>query len=413
MEHGQALDYAAVFAAVPIPLVVLDRDLVVREANEAYQRVTGQSRDSLVGHPLIEAFGDGHLGIASDTIRNLRAALEHSRDTGLTNTIAVQRFDLPSANGTDNEPRYWSTLTIPIFGPDGEVSLVLHRAEDITSYVLTTDPAAPADSVRQVEADLVARGHELQDANERLRQDVERERHIALTLQNAVLTPPPRSDGLAVAVRHAPAAEGHTIGGDWYDGYVLRDGRTSITVGDVTGHDIGAAASMAQLRGIVRAIAFDTRMSPSHVLGRADAADCGLGLRITATCVMAQIDAPSAGGTRYVRWSNAGHPPPLVIRADGVAALLQRPPDLMIGVAPGSVRHDHTTKLAPGDTLVLYTDGLVERRDRSMRASLVALLDAASGLNRMPLEEACDALVERLRPTGEDDIALIAARPSS
>lgn len=422
MDDGQSLDYAAIFAAVPVPFLILDRDLVVRAANDAYLVAVRRCRESVVGRPFIDALTTppGASPVAAPfalsrvtgggLARQLTDSLEGARDSGQPHSVTMQRYDLPSADGDGVEARYWSTTTIPLRDPDGGVSMLLHRAVDITDYVLQAHPTAPGESTLQIEAELVVHGHDLQDANAQLRHDLERDRSTALALQNAVLTPPPVVDGLEIAVRYTPAAEGNLIGGDWYDGFALPDGRTVLTVGDVTGHDIGAAAAMARLRGVIRAIGYDTAASPATVLTRADTANCGLELTVTATCVTMQVGPPDDAGERVAQWSNAGHPVPVLLRADGSAQLLGGPGDLMLGVSPELPRREHSVRLGVGDTVVLYTDGLVERRDRSMRASMTALVKATEALHCVPAATACDALLERLRPSGEDDVALVVVR---
>lgn len=422
MDDGHTLDFAAIFSAVPVPFLILDRDLVIRAANDAYLAAVRRCRESVVGRPFLDALTTtpGTAPAAApfalspltggNLARQLKDSLESARDSGQPHSVAVQRFDLLSADGCRVEARYWSTTTIPLRGPDGTVSMLLHRAVDITDYVLEADPAAPRESTHEVEAELVVHGHDLQDANAQLRHDLEQDRRNALELQNAVLTPPPEVDGLQIAVRYTPATEGNLIGGDWYDGFALPDGRTVLTVGDVTGHDIGAASAMARLRAVIRTIGYDTAASPAVVLTRADATNCGLGLTVTATCVTMQIGTRDAAGGRVAQWSNAGHPTPLLLRADGRARLLRGQGDLMIGVDPERPRRDRSVRLTAGDTVVLYTDGLIERRSRTMRSSIAALSAATEALHCVPAETACDALLDRLRPAGEDDVALVVVR---
>jgi serine phosphatase RsbU (regulator of sigma subunit) len=212
-----------------------------------------------------------------------------------------------------------------------------------------------------------------------------------------------------------PASAGAEIGGDWYDAFLQPDGATVLAIGDVVGHDTRAAAAMGQVRGLLRGISYASGDSPAGVLAELDRAIQGLALDTMATCVVARLehpeDEPTAGRTA-LRWANAGHPPPLVLGADGTVTLLSDgDADLLLGVDPESSRADHVAVLEPGATVLLYTDGLVERRDRDIdsgTAELVAALRACAGL---PLAELCDGVLRRLiLPDAEDDVALLAVR---
>ena len=239
------------------------------------------------------------------------------------------------------------------------------------------------------------------------------QRDFSVQLQEALLTPPPDPDHLHVVVRYSPAEQQAQIGGDWYDAFLQPDGSTVLVIGDVAGHDSGAAVAMGQLRGLIRAIAYDTNGSPAEVLSRSDVAAAGLRVDAYATVLVARIErVPGDLTTRRVLWSNAGHPPPVLIGEDGGVTLLERRPSPMLGVDPATVRVDHELSLADGQTLVLYTDGLVERRHVAWEDSVDMLVEALSGAARLPLDALCDLLLRRMRPTaGEDDVALVAVRP--
>jgi serine phosphatase RsbU (regulator of sigma subunit) len=235
-------------------------------------------------------------------------------------------------------------------------------------------------------------------------------RSLAETLQRSLLTDPPQPGHLDIAVRYRPAAREAQIGGDWYDAFVSPAGDTSLVIGDVTGHDWTAAAIAGQLRNMLRGIAsaLDQR-APERVLGALDRALGETGTATLASAVLARIE--EAPDRRHVlRWSNAGHLPPLLLAPDGAARLLERPADLLLGVAPERVRRQHSVPLVPGATVVLYTDGLVERRDASLDVGLDRLLAAAPGLAGLPVDQLCDELLLRLAPDLTDDIALLAVR---
>ena len=239
-------------------------------------------------------------------------------------------------------------------------------------------------------------------------------RGLAETLQRSLLSEPPRRPQLEIAVRYRPAAREAQVGGDWYDAFVTAPGETTLVVGDVTGHDWTAAAVAGQLRSMLRGIAVALEGEELDVvLGSLDRAVRDTGMATLATAVVARVVEPPAGtpaGPGQLRWSNAGHPPPLLVEPDGTARLLDRPSDLLLGVDPDAPRHQHAVDLRPGATLVLYTDGLVEHRDATLDDGLDHLLAAAADLAARPLDEVCDEIIARLHPELTDDIALLALR---
>ncbi|SEL55687.1 PAS fold-containing protein [Blastococcus sp. DSM 46786] len=236
----------------------------------------------------------------------------------------------------------------------------------------------------------------------------------AETLQRSLLSDPPEPDHLEVAVRYVPAAREAQVGGDWYDVFEQPDGSTVLVIGDVVGHDTQAAATMAQLRGLLRGIAYDSAAGPATVLSRLDAAIEGLGLGAMATVLVGRLDRPagSADDRSRLRWATAGHLPPLLVAPDGSQQLLVPDrPGLLLGVDPSLPRAEHETDVPGGSTLLLYTDGLVERRDQVFDDGVDLLARAFAGLRHLPVPEMCDALIERLLPEGgEDDVALVAVR---
>jgi serine phosphatase RsbU (regulator of sigma subunit) len=199
------------------------------------------------------------------------------------------------------------------------------------------------------------------------------------------------------------------VGGDWHDAYLLPDGSLAAVIGDVVGHDIRAAATMGQLRGVLRTIDYAVPGSPAESLSRTDEVASGLGLTGIATAILAHIAAPHAPGGAQVTWSNAGHPPPIVIDANGGTTILERRADFMLGIVSRAERHDHSVGLRSGDTLFLYTDGLIERPDRSIDDGLAWLRTQLEGRHALPLDELCD---EQLRSASSrhDDIAVLAIR---
>jgi hypothetical protein len=234
---------------------------------------------------------------------------------------------------------------------------------------------------------------------------LEHRRDVAHVLQTAMLTHLPAPEGLTLDGAYAPASMGEQVGGDWYDALVLPGRGTAVMIGDVTGHDIDAAALMGQLRSLLRGYTWADEDQPSVVLHRLDAANIGTGLGATASVVLGHLEPPSADGSRLLRWSSAGHLPPFVKRAGGAVERLDARPDLILGVVPGAERHDHDVLLHPGDTLVLYTDGLVERRGEALHVGLERL---ATALRDGGVPEP-RALVETLVPDEfhQDDTAVL------
>jgi chemotaxis family two-component system sensor kinase Cph1 len=238
----------------------------------------------------------------------------------------------------------------------------------------------------------------------------------AETLQRSLLSEPPEPDGLEVAVRYVPAAREAQVGGDWYDVFGQPDGSTMLVIGDVVGHDTAAAACMAQLRGLLRGIAFDSAEGPARVLARLDGAIAGLGLGAMATVLVGRLehteDERTIGVTR-LRWASAGHLPPLAVGPGGEPRLLPTTgrPGLLLGVDPAAERPEQTAVLERGSTLLLFTDGLVERRDQGFDDGVELLGEALADLRERPVDELSDELLARLVPDGaEDDVALVAVR---
>jgi serine phosphatase RsbU (regulator of sigma subunit) len=234
---------------------------------------------------------------------------------------------------------------------------------------------------------------------------------LAEALQRSLLTDPPVTGDVDIAVRYVPAAEAAHVGGDWYDAFPQRDGTPVLVIGDVVGHDTAAAASMGQLRALLRGIAHYSGAGPAEVLHGLDEAIAGMHTDTLATAAVARLEAGPDGSTR-LRWANAGHPPPIVVAPDGHATVLGGPiGDLMLGVDCTVERSESVLDVAPDSIVLLYTDGLIERHGSSLDAGLQRLVDELGRLCGTPLEELCDALLERMLPgTPQDDVAIVAVR---
>ncbi|MFS0699548.1 SpoIIE family protein phosphatase [Cellulomonas sp. 179-A 4D5 NHS] len=238
-------------------------------------------------------------------------------------------------------------------------------------------------------------------------------RHLAEELQRSLLTALPEPDHLHLAARYVPAATGAQIGGDWYDAFVVRDGSTCLVIGDVAGHDLRAAVTMAQVRNVLRGGAHAVVQPPAHILSSLDWAMHDLAVGSFSTAILAKIEQTpeqAEAGLRMLRWSNAGHLPPVLLHPDGHAELLERPADLLLGIRAHTQRHDHTHELPPESTVLLYTDGLVERRGEPLRHGLERLRQHIESLADLPLDDLCDRLIQDLAANTEDDVALLAVR---
>ncbi|MGI4895802.1 MAG: SpoIIE family protein phosphatase, partial [Janthinobacterium lividum] len=199
-------------------------------------------------------------------------------------------------------------------------------------------------------------------------------------LQRSLLTELPEPDHLELVARYVAATDENQVGGDWYDAFMVRDGSTCIVVGDVTGHDQSAAVQMAQVRNVLRGVAHAMMEPPATILQSLDRAMHDLATGALATTVLAKIEQgpeDAALGLRTLRWSNAGHLPPLLLHPDGRAELLERPSDLMLGLGVDTDRHDHTHHVQPSSTVLFYTDGLVERRGEHLDDGLRRLVEIA------------------------------------
>ncbi|MFJ3981575.1 SpoIIE family protein phosphatase [Streptomyces fungicidicus] len=238
----------------------------------------------------------------------------------------------------------------------------------------------------------------------------QRQRKVAETMQRYLLPQLPRVAGLEMTSRYLPAPDASHVGGDWYDAFTLSDDATALAIGDVSGHDLDAAAGMSQLRNVLRSYAWSQKEPPSRIVERVDRAV----LRITdvpmATLVFATL-APDDEGRWTLQWTNAGHPPPLLVTHEGVARYLTEGGGILLGTGTDRPRSDASDVLPPGSTLVLYTDGLIESPSHPIDEGLERLRRHAAALAHRPVEAFTDELLSRARPAdNDDDVALLALR---
>jgi serine phosphatase RsbU (regulator of sigma subunit) len=237
---------------------------------------------------------------------------------------------------------------------------------------------------------------------------------VAERLQLSLLSPPVQPDHLELVVRYRPATQGVSIGGDWYDAFMQPDGASVLVIGDVMGHDIEAAAAMGQVKTLVRGIAYDRQEEPAEVLRRVDHALVGLAVPAMATalvCRVEQEDSDRDAGLRRLRWSTAGHPDPMLLLADGTVIDLTAPVGPPLGIGWLGHRRDGLATLPPDSTLLLFTDGLFERRGLPLDDGRARVREIVSRSADLPLDVLCDRLLAEMLGEGvEDDVAVLAVR---
>ncbi|MFI8296563.1 PP2C family protein-serine/threonine phosphatase [Streptomyces nigra] len=406
------IEFTAFFDATPSPYLVLDTDLVIRYVNPAYVRVTGRSADELVGKRFFDALPENP-GAEQDE-DNLRDSLNRVLNSGKPETLVLQRYDIPARDGSGGfEERWWSEIHTPIAGPDGAVRWIVQRADDVTGFVRSQRTQEPAGELTDLEkgmaAELYVRAREVHRLNQELRQAHARERQIGVALQEAMLAAPDldrHHDN--IAVRYLPAASSLNVCGDWYDVVDLPPDRYAAAVGDVVGHGLHAAAVMGMLRSALSAVIRATP-SPAQALEVLGLYSRSVEGATAATAVKVLVDTRS----RLIIYSNAGHPPPVLLHTDGSCELLDKATDPPLGTREHHVpRPQAGVSYHPGDTLVLYTDGLIERRGEDIDVGLARLTCALAQDGTLGPDQLADALLARLDVAGgsSDDIALIVIR---
>ncbi len=233
------------------------------------------------------------------------------------------------------------------------------------------------------------------------------EHSVAETLQRAVLPDRlPELPHLRLAVRYLPATQGLDVGGDWYDAFRVEDNLIGLVVGDVVGHNAGSASVMGQLRNILRAYALRSP-DPAAVLADTNSALRRLLPDALATVSYGVLDTV----TGRLRYASAGHPPPLVITGQGQSRWLDQSSGLMLGVADEVAVPVASHALRAGDSLLLYTDGLVEDHERDLAEGMRTLTDTLAGRRDPDPDRLCDMLLERMlgARTRSDDVCLLAA----
>ncbi|MEU3554757.1 SpoIIE family protein phosphatase [Streptomyces fragilis] len=294
-------------------------------------------------------------------------------------------------------------------GADSAVVAALRARRDVLGAITLarTTPGRPFTEADLAFVDDLAHGIAVGLDNTRLH---EATRGIAEQLQRSLLPVLPELPHLQVAARYVPSSVTAEVGGDWYDCFVLPRGDLAVTIGDVAGHDLAAAVAMSQLRSMLRGIAVDREEPPGEVVRRLDIANHTLYREATATCVYGLVRGPEQGPWDFVH-SAAGHLPPLLTTEDGETRYLEEGTGLMLGTGFDMPRPATRVRLPPRATVLLYTDGLIERRGEGLEESLSRLRQHTADLAREPLDVFLDELLIRLGADGADDIALLALRP--
>ncbi|MFE7240816.1 PP2C family protein-serine/threonine phosphatase [Streptomyces sp. NPDC057580] len=423
--RGQARDGVAVRP----PQRALDRDRL-RRLLGAVGAVSADMDTRTVLHRIVEAATDlvaaryGALGVLSESGKvidlitvgvddlHLCAALGLPQGHGLLRTMVDDREPLRVADVAAHPRSVGFPPGHPVMRTLLGVPLVVRGTVYGDLYVADKLDGTPFDDDDEGLLTALASAAGVSLENAHLYQQLKR---AAEHFQRRMLPVLPDLSPLEAAARYEPASELPRLGGDWYDAMVLPDGATCVVVGDVTGHDVEAAPLMGQIRNMLRAIALDRCGPPGLIMSKLDHALTMFDDPPTATLILGRIEHGRAEGGGYTFcWSNAGHLPPLLVGADGSTRYLAPARHgIPVGIDASVPRFSHDHPLPPGSTLLLFTDGLVERRDQDIDTGLGDLAEQAARLATAPLEELCDALVSRSRQVFDDDVALLALRTPS
>jgi serine phosphatase RsbU (regulator of sigma subunit) len=313
-------------------------------------------------------------------VRRFRQSLLHRREPA----VAVFRIVRPG----DTAIRQIRIFAEPVVAGD-EVVALRGAFQDVSSHYHT-------------QVALAATQDQLADSEQRAAQ----EQQLALRLQRAIMPedePPLEAAGVQVAVRYRPAEQGRLVAGDWYDALLLPDKEVLLVVGDITGHGIDAVTGMVAARNALRGLAA-TGAGPAELLRHLNYAACHLTEGIAGTVVCGRYDPE----TRVLRWARAGHLPPVLVR-DGAAEMLPLPAGVLLGLDPDAEYEEATLPMRGGDTLLLFTDGLIERRADSISDALREFTAAAVPAGPDVSAHADRILNHALSDTG-DDACLVAVR---
>ena len=329
-------------------------------------------------------------------VKRFRQRLPEQRDA-LTATFRMMHPE-------DRSIRQIRVFAEPVTDAAGQVVALRGAFQDISAQYHT-------------QVALAATRDQLADTEQR----VAEEHRLALRLQQAIMPPdeqPVEAAGIDVAVRYRPVGQGHLVGGDWYDALMLPDHRVLLVVGDVAGHGIDAVTGMVAARNSLRALAI-TGSGPGELLRMLNGVMCDLTSGVVGTVVCGLYDPE----TSVLRWARAGHLPPVLVRGR-TACQLPLPGGVLLGMDPDASYEEATQPLAAGDTLLLFTDGLIEQRGESIvdvLADFVATVAPASGTGDgaaggaepgagPTAAEQADRILASATSDTDDDACLVAVR---
>jgi PAS domain S-box-containing protein len=349
----------------------------------------------------------GYLSCRADgTIARVNRTFEHWTGHGRSELVGRRFVELLSPPDRVYHETHYAPL-LRMQGSVREIAVSILRADGsrmpaLVNSVQRTDESGRPTFIRTTVFDATDRRRYEQELLRARR----REQAIAQELQRGLLSGRlPTSPQLEIDVFYRPAIADLEVGGDWYDAFALDERRVALVIGDVVGRGITAATTMGQLRSAVRALGA-TGLAPGPLLDALDRYTARHEVGSMTTLVYAEVDL----ATLVVRYASAGHPPPLLVEADGSARFLEdgRSVPLDVPRAAGVGRDQGQTQVRPGAQLVLYTDGLVERRHRSIADGMELLRAAIRRLSGpRPLEELVHALED---PGHVDDVCVLGAR---
>jgi serine phosphatase RsbU (regulator of sigma subunit)/PAS domain-containing protein len=328
--------------------------------------------------------------VAADkpVVKRFRQRLPGQRDA-LTTSFRMVHPD-------DRSIRQIRVFAEPVTDAAGTVVALRGAFQDISAHYHT-------------QVALAATRDQLADTEQR----VAEEHRLALRLQQAIMPPdeqPVEAAGIDVAVRYRPVGEGHLVGGDWYDALLLPDQQVLLVVGDVAGHGIDAVTGMVAARNSLRALAI-TGSGPAELLRMLNGVMCDLTSGVVGTVVCGLYDPE----TSVLRWARAGHLPPVLVRGR-TARQLPLPGGVLLGMDPDADYEEAIQPLAPGDTLLLFTDGLIEQRGESIVDVLADFVEtvAPAPVGSGEEEPSAAALADRILAAAvsdtDDDACLVAVR---
>ncbi|MGW5744791.1 SpoIIE family protein phosphatase [Amycolatopsis sp. NPDC003861] len=395
--------------------------------DEGRRRVVGTVRDvtaeryAVQRESALAAMNQRLTGIsgAPEVLRTALALLRELWDAQRVLAVTWPQDGEPELASTDPADRRWADLTAPLRetldhvrslpalhatpADSGAGTTVDHPGGRLTLWV---EPAPDRPLGTEDRTLLALLGGTLAHALRRAHRD-DRQREVALALQRSILGPARLPDGFAV--RYEPANPPLEVGGDWYDVVPLAGDRIGIVVGDCVGRGLAAAAVMGQLRSACRALLLEAS-SPAHTLVALDRFAWRLPGALCTTVFCGVLD-PATGTLTY---SSAGHLPATLVHLDGPAEQLDAGSSVPLAVRVAEPRPEATAVVPIGSLLMLYTDGLVERRREPLDDGMDRATKVAHDTREVELDDVAAALMDRLRPDSgyEDDVALLLYRRS-